>query len=114
MRADVVLLDHSQIAIDAPGVDLHFAQVTLETQPRISHDITDRRRGEQTLNRRYAQLQATTDLGRLALRGIPLDELFRFAATCLCAVLDAPIVEISKARNDEMLLVGGAGWNDDV
>ena len=79
----------------------------------ISRDITDRRRGEHILNRRYSQLQATTDLGRLALRGIPLDELFQFAATCLGVVLDTPLVEISKIEGDQMRLVGGRGWKSD-
>jgi PAS domain S-box-containing protein len=76
----------------------------------ISCDITARRANEQAVNRRYSQLQATTDLGRLALRGVPLDELFRFAATCLCAVLDTDVVEISKQSDGDMLLVGGNGW----
>ena len=37
-----------------------------------------------------------------------LDELFRFAAICLCAVLDTDVVEISKKSDGDMLLVGGS------
>jgi PAS domain S-box-containing protein len=77
----------------------------------ISRDISVRRRAEVALSRRYSHLQATTDLGRLALRGAPVDELLHFAATCVSAVLDVEIVEISKRGGDQILLVGGNGWN---
>src|SRR5256885_15148227 len=53
-------------------------------------------------NRCYAQLQATTDVGRLALRGVPLEELFDFASTTLCKVLDARTVEISRVDDGEI------------
>lgn len=78
----------------------------------ISRDITVRRRAELALNRRYSHLQATTDLGRLALRGAQLDELLRFAANCVSCVLDVDAVEISKRIGDEMLLVAASGWSD--
>jgi PAS domain S-box-containing protein len=78
----------------------------------ISRDISVRRRAEVALNRRYSHLQATTDLGRLALRGAPVEELFRFASTCVSAVLDVEIVEISKRVGRDMLLAGGSGWRN--
>jgi len=78
----------------------------------ISRDVTVRRRAEVALNRRYSHLQATTDLGRFALRGASVEELFRFASTCVSAVLDVEIVEISKRAGSDMLLAGGSGWRN--
>jgi len=75
----------------------------------ILRDVSERHRGERTFARRYAQLEATTEIGRLALRGAPLTELFEFASSSLGGVLDAA-VEINPAaaveiRGDYPMLV---------
>ncbi|HYR28919.1 MAG TPA: PAS domain S-box protein, partial [Thermoanaerobaculia bacterium] len=81
----------------------------------VSHDISRLKRAEQQSRRYGVQQAAAANLGSLALRGAPLDTLFREAATFVREVLSVDFCEVVKADGTQrMVIVAGAGWEEGV
>lgn len=96
-------------------IDVRYRRVALGTGHgliSVSVDITERRNAEQAI-RRHAQGQAEiADLGRLALRGAPLEELFDAAVGAAWRVLGSDYAWLLEQRTDDRgpLVRAEVGW----
>ena len=80
----------------------------------VGVDITDRRNTEQTLRRHAAGQEEIAELGRLAIRGAPMEELFDRAVDAAWRVLSSDcawLLERSPNSSDPVL-AAEVGWTD--
>jgi PAS domain S-box-containing protein len=89
----------------------------IEGQPEterigVVRDISDRKRRERELERRVEQQEYVADLGRRALEGEPLDDLFDDAVETVAETLDVEFCKVLDLDDDgeELALRAGVGW----
>ena len=77
-------------------------------------DVTERERALETTQRRVGQHAAVAELGRRALAGEPVQELFDAACDTLCRELDADQAGVLKFVEDRssLLMCAGSGFPD--
>ena len=65
---------------------------------------------------RMSQQTAVAELGRAALSGLEVDNVFHLAVDLIHEVLDVKYVKIlqQRAPDEPLVLVAGRGWTDDV
>jgi len=78
----------------------------------VVRDITERRAQQRELERRVDQQTAVADLGRQALGGESLDDLFDSAVAAVAGVLDADYCKVLDLQPEagELELRAGVGW----
>jgi PAS domain S-box-containing protein len=83
---------------------LHFAPLSTQAGPvgaiMVAQDITDRVRVRELIQHRLTEQGAVSSLGSLALRGLPLPELFDAAARVLNDALESDVVMVLETRED--------------
>ena len=80
----------------------------------VAIDITARRDAEQAIRRHAEGQEEIAELGRLALKGAPLEDLFDYAVGAACRVLSSDcawLVERSPDASDPVL-IAEVGWPD--
>ncbi len=80
----------------------------------VSIDISARRRAEQAMRRHAAQQEEIANLGRLALQGDSLAELFDYAVRIVTRILSAECAQVVERLTDgsELVVRAGIGWLD--
>lgn len=78
----------------------------------IQSNVTARKMAERDLESRMKQQAATAELGRQALAGVDLEELFNEAARLVSATLDLKYAGVSELRADErrVSVLASVGW----
>ncbi len=81
-----------------------------------SRDITDRRRHEREAQARARQQTAIAELGRHALQGLALPEIFTHTARLIAEALEVPLASVNELQpdGDHLLMRAGTGWQDGV
>ncbi len=81
-----------------------------------SRDITDRRRSEREAQARARQQTAIAELGRHALQGLDLPEIFTHTARLVSEALETPLTGVNELLPDgkRLLLRAGIGWREGV
>ncbi len=81
-----------------------------------SRDITDRRRSEHEAQARTRQQTAIAELGRHALGGLGLPEIFAHTARLVAEALEVPLTSVNELLPDgnHLLMRAGMGWREGV
>ena len=81
-----------------------------------SRDITDRRRSEHEAQARTRQQTAIAELGRHALQGLALPEIFAHTARLVADALEVPLTSVNELLPDgnRLHLRAGVGWREGV
>jgi PAS domain S-box-containing protein len=82
---------------------------------KVVRDITERKRGEEELQKRSQQQEAIAQLGQLALSGISLMALMNETVTLVAQTLDAEYCKVLELLpQDVLLLRAGIGWEAEL
>lgn len=111
IRADLERADGSTFTAEA-----RFALIEDTTELErigVVRDISERRARQAELERRVDQQAAIADLGRRALGGESVDDLFDSAVSAVADVLDADYCKVLDLQSDaaELELRAGVGWD---
>ncbi len=81
-----------------------------------SRDITERRRSEREAQARTRQQTAIAELGRHALQGLELPEIFAHTARLTAEALEVPLTSVNERLPDggRLLVRAGVGWREGV
>ena len=100
-------LNHVEVLRDAGGEPIRVLGTNL--------DITERKRGEEELERRLRQHAAMAQLGQSALRCCDVQPLFEEAVELIARSSNLDFAEVAELLPDETLVLRAArGWKDGV
>ncbi len=79
-----------------------------------SRDITERRRSEREAETRSRQQTAIAELGRHALQGLDLPEIFHHTARLVAGALQVPLTSVNELLPDgeHLFMRAGTGWRE--
>lgn len=76
----------------------------------VIQDVTAREAAGRQLDRRVRQQQAIVELGRAALAGHRVDELYETAVSAVAGTLGVRFCSVLEADGDELVVRAAAGW----